>query len=218
MTKKAKQTRYAISRQSRLTIIVLSALIALFVIFLDRTQTGPWISRKINSQSKVRLEDIQKYDNHSFIIQKAVDGDTIDINSPDNEKNYTRIRLWGVDTPETKDPRVEVGYFGPEASEFTKQTVLGKKVTIYLDKKQTRDKYDRLLAYIQLIDGKFLNELLLSEGFAYADRRFKHQYYYKYLRLESAARREKKGLWANVTREQFPQWLQEREPHLLEKK
>jgi micrococcal nuclease len=100
-------------------------------------------------------------------------------------------------------------YFGPEAAEFTKKLVLGKPVTVYLDETRTRDKYDRLLAYIKLPDGGFLNEVLLTEGFAYADLRFKHNLYNKYKQLEAAARGQKKGLWERVTPEQMPKWLQE---------
>jgi micrococcal nuclease len=97
-------------------------------------------------------------------------------------------------------------YFGPEAAEFTKKLVLGKPVTVYLDETRTRDKYDRLLAYIKLPDGGFLNEVLLTEGFAYADLRFKHNLYNKYKQLEAAARSRKKGLWPKVTPEQWPEW------------
>jgi endonuclease YncB( thermonuclease family) len=65
-----------------------------------------------------------------------------------------------------------------------------------------------LLAYVQLPNGKFLNEVLLSEGYAYADWRFYHSLYHKYKRLESATRHQKKGLWLNVTLEQMPEWRQ----------
>jgi micrococcal nuclease len=102
-------------------------------------------------------------------------------------------------------------YFGKEASDFATKLALGKQVTIYLEKeKKPRDKYHRLLAYIQLSDGTFLNEILLSEGYAYADLRFKHGLYNKYKQLESVARSQKKGLWANVTPEQMPKWRQKR--------
>ena len=100
-------------------------------------------------------------------------------------------------------------YFGPEAAEFTKNLALGKKVTIYLDEdNRTRDKYSRLLAYVKLPDERFLNEVLISEGFAYADWRFRHSLYHKYKQLEAAARSQKKGLWPNVTPEQMPEWRQ----------
>ena len=143
--------------------------------------------------------DFEKYHDKIFTVVNVVDGDTIDIDVPDGEYEHTRISLWGIDTPETQSPQTGVTYFGPEAAAFTRQLVLGRKVTIYLDtENRTRDKYSRLLAYVQLPDGRFLNEVLLAEGFAYADMRFKHTFYHKYQQLEAAARSQRKGLWANV--------------------
>ncbi len=106
-------------------------------------------------------------------------------------------------------------YFGPEASDFAKKLALGKQVAVYLEEHRTRGYYGRLLAYVQLPDGRFLNEVLLTEGFAYADLRFDHSYYHGYQKLEASARIQKKGLWEKVTRTQLPQWLQERKPNLL---
>jgi endonuclease YncB( thermonuclease family) len=67
-----------------------------------------------------------------------------------------------------------------------------------------------------LPDGTFLNEVLLSEGYAYADLRFKHGLYNKYKQLESVARSQKKGLWAGVTPEQMPKWKQNRKSFTAE--
>ena len=103
-------------------------------------------------------------------------------------------------------------YYGPEASEFASKLALGKRVTIHLEKeKNSRDKYHRLLAYVQVPDKTFLNERLLEEGYAYADLRFKHGLYNKYKQLEALARSQKKGLWANVSEDQMPKWKQKRE-------
>ena len=121
------------------------------------------------------------------------------------------------DTPETKNSKTGKMYFGKEASEFTKENALNKNVAVYLDKTRTRDKYNRLLAYIQLPDKSFLNELLVREGYAYADLRFKHQLYNKYQQLEALARKNKKGLWKDVTRQQLPGWLKRERPKLLAK-
>ncbi|MHC4222058.1 MAG: thermonuclease family protein, partial [Planctomycetota bacterium] len=127
----------------------------------------------------------------------------------------TRIRLWGVDTTATKQPGKPIMYFGPEATEFTSKLTAGKEVTIYLDtQKRTRGRYGRLLAYVQLEDRRFLNELLLLEGFAYADLRFRHSFYHKYIQLEATARSRKRGLWEKVTHEQLPEWLQKKKPNL----
>jgi endonuclease YncB( thermonuclease family) len=60
-----------------------------------------------------------------------------------------------------------------------------------------------------------LNEVLVAEGFAYADLRFRHSFYNKYKQLEATARSQKKGLWKEVTRSQLPEWLQRKKPNLL---
>ena len=100
-------------------------------------------------------------------------------------------------------------YYAEEATAFARRLALGKEVRVYLDERAgSRDRYQRLLAYFELPDGKFLNEELLSEGYAYADRRFKHSYYQKYLQLEASARSLGKGLWKDVRPEQMPPWLQ----------
>ena len=203
--------RYAMSRRMRNVVAVIITLTAATLFFLDHSCVSRSLTKSLQSAQQQDSSDVSKYHGKQFTVTKVVDGDTLDIDIPDGNYNYTRIRLWGIDTPETKDPRTGPMYFGKEASDFAMQKALGKKVTIYLEKeKNPRDKYHRLLAYIQLPDGKFLNEELLSEGYAYADLRFKHGLYNKYKQLESIARSQKKGLWANVTPEQMPKWRQKR--------
>jgi micrococcal nuclease len=209
--------RYAMSRRMRNVIAVVITLTAMTLFFLDRSYISRSVTKSLQSAQQQDSGDISKYQGRQFTVVKVVDGDTLDIDIPDlsadggREYSHTRIRLWGIDTPETKDPRTGPMYFGKEASDFATKLALGKQVTIYLEKeKNSRDKYHRLLAYIQLPDGTFLNEILLSEGYAYADLRFKHGLYNKYKQLESVARSQKKGLWAGVTPEQMPKWRQKR--------
>jgi micrococcal nuclease len=207
--------QYAMSRRRRSFMAILFAMAALAVFALDHSCVRQAPLKPSQSVSVQSSTDIEKYDGKQFNVVKVVDGDTLDIDIPDasGEKAYphTRIRLWGVDTPETKDPRTGPMYFGKEASEFSTTKALSKKVTVYLEKdRNTRDKYHRLLAYIQLPDGKFLNEELLSGGYAYADSRFKHSFFNKYKQLEALARSQKRGLWAGVTPEQMPKWKQKR--------
>jgi micrococcal nuclease len=214
MARKNK-TIFAMSKHRRFAIFTLSLLLAAAYVWLDHGLIGCYQQAQPKSQEQAKHYDFEKYNQKTFTVIKVVDGDTIDINIPDGKYNHTRIRLWGVDTPETKNPEVGVMYFGPEAADFTTKSALGKQVTIYLEERRTRDKYNRLLAYIKLPDGRFLNEALLSEGFAYADLRFRHSFYNKYKQLETVARSQKKGLWEKVTRNQLPQWLQREEPNLL---
>lgn len=80
---------------------------------------------------------------HVLTVAKVIDGDTIMAN------DGMTIRLIGIDTPETVDPRRPVGCFGKEASNFTKQLLLGKQISVEKDVSET-DKYGRLLRYVYL--------------------------------------------------------------------
>ncbi len=205
------------SRRRRAGIIVLCLLAVALFVWLDHSP----VKHKWQPQPKTEEQaanDFQKYHAKTFAVINVVDGDTIDIDIPDAQYEHTRIRLWGIDTPETKKPDLGVMYFGPEAAEFASRLVLKKSITVYLDESNnTRGKYGRLLAYVQLPDGRFLNEVLLTEGYAYADIRFRHSLYNRYKQLDASARSLKKGLWENVTREQLPEWLQRMKPNLLNK-
>lgn len=206
------------SRRRRTGIIISCLLLAAVLIGLEHSSLRYKWQRQSKSQEQVKARDFEKYHAKNFTVVNVVDGDTIDIDIPDGQYGRTRMRLWGIDTPETKSEKYGVMYFGPEAAGFAKKLVLGKQVSVYLDAgKQTRDKYNRLLAYVQLPDGRFLNEVLVSEGLAYADLRFRHSLYNKYKQLEASARSREKGLWQEVTREQLPEWLQRMRPNLLSK-
>jgi len=213
-----KKSIYAMSRSRQTGIFIVCLLLASIFIWLDHSSIRRRWQPQPKSEEHVRAYDFEKYHAKTFTVVNVVDGDTIDIDMPDGQYNRTRIRLWGIDTPETKSEEYGVMYFGPEATEFTKKLAHEKLVTIYLDTTNpTRDKYGRLLAYVQLPDERFLNEVLVSEGFAYADLRFRHSFYNKYQQLEASARSLKKGLWEKVKREQLPEWLQRERPNLLNK-
>ena len=154
-------------------------------------------------------DDHARYHDRSFRVVRVVDGDTVDIDVPDGGKSVTRIRLWGVDTPElARSPGGEM-YFGPEASSFAKRTLTDRTVHVVLSSDRTRGKYGRLLAYLYMErGGRMFNEMLLEEGYAYADLRFGHHYHRQFKAIEKRARRAGRGLWASVTLEQMPKWKQ----------
>lgn len=162
--------------------------------------------------------DHDRYHNKTFTCVNVVDGDTIDINVPDAKHDTTRIRLWGVDTPETAHSPTGPMYYGEEASAFTKSLVLGKPVRVVLAPDKTRGKYERLLAYVYVgDDDRMLNEELLVQGCAYADHRFPHVWKERFTRLEKRARNAQAGLWKDVTPEQMPEWRQRYEQWLASK-
>ncbi len=97
-------------------------------------------------------------------VVSVVDGDTI-VATVHGTKE--RIRLIGIDTPETKKPNTPVQCFGPEASNFTKH-LLPAGTRLYLERDvEARDKYGRLLAYVYLADdGLFVNLHIIRQGYA----------------------------------------------------
>lgn len=205
------------SRYRRNWIFVLCLFFLIVLVAVDRSVHQKYKPADLHSQ-QIKANDIEKYNGRTFKVVNIVDGDTIDIDIPDGKFNHTRIRLLGIDTPETKHSDTGPMYFGSQASDFVRQQVLDKTVCVYLDSiNKTRGKYGRLLAYVQLPDTTFLNEILLKKGLAYADLRFKHQFLNSYPQLENIARNNKIGLWENVTRDQLPSWLQREKPNLLKK-
>ncbi len=213
MSKRANRPVFAMNKQLRNAIVIFCTLLVIILACLDRSRSTNTSAPPPANETSVQT-DFERYNSRLFPVTKVVDGDTLDIGIPDGNDSYTRIRLWGVDTPETKKPNTPVMYFGPQATKFTTDNVLNKNVTIFLEKKQSRDRYGRLLAFVQLQDGKYLNEELLSQGFAYNDSRFKHSFSNLYKQLESAARRDGRGLWKNVTVDQMPEWRQKLERSL----
>ncbi len=163
-------------------------------------------------------DDFDTYHNRVFTVVEVADGDTFDIDHPDGVHPDTRIRLWGVDTPEVAGSRDGAMLFGDEASAFAKRVLMGKKVRVVLSQRRTRDKYDRLLAYVEFADGadasESYNERLLAEGLAYADWRFDHPMKSVYKKIERQARRARIGLWASVTPDDMPAWRSRMEREL----
>lgn len=130
-------------------------------------------------------------DEETTLVERVVDGDTLVISGGD------RVRLIGVDTPETKHPNKPVQPFGKEASEFTRRMVEGKRVQIQFDPGETKDKYGRTLAYVY-IDGQFLNELLLREGLARAmlNYPFSADAKARFRAAEADAKAARRGIWS----------------------
>lgn len=122
-------------------------------------------------------------------VERAVDGDTLLL------ANGERVRLLGVNTPETKHPTQPVEPFGTEAWEFTRQHVEGRAVRLELDRER-RDEYGRLLAYV-FRDDWLLNEELILAGLSKAQTRFSYSDSMKrrFMAAERVARSQHRGLW-----------------------
>lgn len=129
-----------------------------------------------------------------YKVTRVVDGDTFDV---EIHGTVERIRLIGVNTPETVDPRKPVQCFGKEASEMAKKLLTTQQVRLVEDKTQgNKDKYGRLLRYVYLENGLFLNETLISQGFAHEytyDTPYNFQKAFK--QAEKTAQEQGVGLW-----------------------
>lgn len=149
---------------------------------------------------KIPIGRSSNYSN--ILVKRVVDGDTILL------ENGERVRLIGIDTPEMHDSgkllrdskrsqqsASEIKAMGRRSYEFTKKLAEGKVVSLEFDVERY-DKYKRLLAYVYLKDGTFVNAQIIKEGYAslmtyppnvkYADL---------FLKLYREARENKRGLW-----------------------
>jgi micrococcal nuclease len=143
------------------------------------------------------------YDYNDILVKRVVDGDTLLLES----REY--VRLLGIDTPEihesaklyrdaqrSKESIKKIKQDGMRAYEFTKQLTDGKRVRLEFDTEKY-DKYNRILAYVFLEDGTFVNGRIVEEGYASLTH-FKLNVKYTDLlsRLYREARENKRGLWA----------------------
>jgi endonuclease YncB( thermonuclease family) len=126
------------------------------------------------------------------VVSRVIDGDTFETESGE------KVRLIGIDTPETKHPTKPVEAYGKEAYEFTKNELEGKRVRLEYDW-QEKDKYGRTLAYVYLEDGSLFNAKIIQHGYAhaYTTYPFKQEFMDAFVQLEKEAREAERGLWAS---------------------
>jgi len=127
------------------------------------------------------------------LVTHVTDGDTVGVG---RGWRYKKVRLIGVDTPETVHPEKPIEVFGPEASEFTKQQLQGERVHLEFELTNQHDRYDRLLAYIFLSDNKLFNAELVKQGYARVLAPSPFRYYKEFKRYEREARKAGLGIWS----------------------
>lgn len=130
----------------------------------------------------------------TYRVVEFADGDTITV---DMDGRHERVRLIGVDTPETHDPRKPVECFGQAAAEFTKNLIGDGAVRLEADPLSTnRDRYDRLLRHVYTSDNKLVSAEIISQGYGFAYLSFPFSKLDEFRRLEDEARSSGHGLWS----------------------
>lgn len=142
------------------------------------------------------------YNYSDILVKRVIDGDTLEL------ANGERVRLIGIDTPEVHESKKlykdaerssqDVGAIkkmGQRAKDFTKSLVEGKTVSLEFDVEKY-DIYKRLLAYVYLKDGTFVNAEIVRQGYA-SLMTFPPNIKYAetFHKLYTEARQQKKGLW-----------------------
>jgi micrococcal nuclease len=167
--------------------ILYTTLVGVVVVFV----TGVFLFKtNENSRERVHIDPETLYP-----VTTVLDGDTFKVIV---DKKVITVRLLGIDTPETVDPRKPAQCFGKEASEETKKLLLGQQVYVKLNpKREVTDKYGRYLVYVYRQDGLFVNEYLLQQGFA---REYTYGSPYSFQKefkqVQQESMNAKHGLWA----------------------
>ncbi len=192
--------------RTQLTFIAGAALILSGVISLINFPGKQYVSPFLDQATSALLEQfggvetpdtVAVSDTAFYPVQKIVDGDTIDVTI---QGNTERVRLIGIDAPESVTPEQPVECYGPEASVRTGILLQGTQVRLEADPSQdNKDSYGRLLRYVFLEDGTLINERLIEEGYA---REYTFATAYRYQTLftaaEARARASNLGLWGTA--------------------
>ena len=133
-------------------------------------------------------------ENEYYKVIYVVDGDTFKVKVKDK---IAIIRMLGINTPETLDPRKRDECYGKQASQESKKILDNANVRFELSpNREVMDKYGRYLAYVYTENGLFLNKYLVSKGFA---REYTYGKAYskqiEFKNLEKKAKKDKLGLW-----------------------
>lgn len=167
------------------------------------------VSEEFNDETSIQLAsgvvenditfiDTENLDDKTlYSVTKIIDGDTIKVS--DESEEFT-VRLIGIDTPETKHPNKDVECFGIEATNKMIELVSNQKVYLMSDDSQDNaDRYGRLLRYVILENGLFLNYEMVSKGFAYEyTYRVPYIFQKEFVNAEQLAAELNIGLWSSV--------------------
>ncbi len=163
--------------------------------------------KKIDTAKKESIiKEKAETENEYLIVTRVIDGDTFKMS------NGEKVRLLGIDTPEKYDSdkleresdrtgrdKETIKKLGDAASDYVRNLAEGKKVTLVKESNyEDRDKYGRLLRYVYMEDGTFLNAKIIEDGYANVYNSANISKTDEFRKLEKDARQNKRGLWGEV--------------------
>lgn len=192
------------------TIILVVLIVALYIFFgpelletdiEEYEPTGSSVSLVVGTpEEQEAVVDFSSF--KKVTVKRVVDGDTFIYRE---NGNNVRVRMIGIDTPESVAPE-ETGkentLEGKSVSDYVKDMLDGKTVYLEYDAEKT-DKFDRELAYVYLEDGRRVEDILLSMGYAKTMTIQPNcKYAEHFVAIEQTAHDEKAGYWDGY----FEEW------------
>ena len=150
---------------------------------------------EIRHSADVRIERLLP-----VYVSRVIDGDTIVVqidNPPMGLRSTERVRLLGIDAPETMHPTRGEEPFGRESTDKARSMLDARVVYLAFDW-DLRDVFGRLLAYVYLSDGVCFNALHVQNGYARALTRYAFKFTDEFRGYEAEARQGAKGLWEGL--------------------
>jgi micrococcal nuclease len=178
--------RIRVTKKTSLPVLIIVLVITL-------AQHFGWLQQAQQSVTDVKGAVVENQPAGTYRITKFHDGDTISVDM--NGKEET-VRFIGVDTPETHDPRKAVQCYGEAAAAYTKNLIGNASVRLEADPLNTnRDRYNRLLRYVYLPDGRLVNAEIIKDGYGFAYVSFPFSKLDEFKQFQADAQNAKKGLW-----------------------
>jgi micrococcal nuclease len=182
------------------TVIVLALILYFFWVYVI-----PRLSEHEQRQQQTQVKE-------TYTVKRVVDGDTFELDGKDENGKNLRVRLLGIDTPEkwsskkldkdaerTGKDKKTIQRLGELASDYVKKLCEGKHVNLVPEPNyEDKDVYGRLLRYIYLEDGTFVNRKIIEDGYANAFRKYPISKLEEFKKAEKEARDNKRGLWGEV--------------------
>lgn len=169
--------------------IFLKFIVTLFVLSLFGYFAYVYIIPKLSEHEQKQVSS----EKETGIVKRVIDVTTIEVEFTGGKKE--KVKLLGIDSIESKNKQ-KIQNNRQLSIDFVKKLIEGKKVILTSETNyEDKDSYGRLLRYVYLEDGTFVNKKIIDEGYATAHRKNRISKLDEFIQAENFASKNKKGLW-----------------------